>query len=69
MAVCDVYLWAHSLQMWEYSESSDKHNRGGEIVNKAFKYPFADGKSRAFVVAYEHVTKHVANVKNDILQA
>ena len=54
--------------MWEYSESRDKDNRGGEDINKVIKYLFADGnKKRSLVVAYEHVTKHVTNVsvKND----
>ena len=51
----------------EYSKSRDKDNRGGEDVNKAIKYLFADGnKRRSFVVAYEHVTECVANVKNNI---
>ena len=52
--------------MWEYSESRDKDNRGGEDINKVIKYLFADGnKKKYLVVAYEHVTKHVANMKND----
>ena len=67
MAVPDVCLWVHSLRAWEYSKSRHKDNRGGEDVNKAIKYLFADGnKKRSFVVAYEHVTKHVAIVKNNI---
>ena len=50
--------------MWDYSESKDKDNRGGEDINKAIKYLFADGKKRrSLVVAYEHVTKLMANVK------
>ena len=56
-----------SLQTWEYFESRDKDNRGNEDIHKAIKYLFEDGnKSRSLVAAYEHVIKHVANVKNNI---
>ena len=70
MTVRDVCIWVHSLRTWENSESRDKDNRGGEDVNKAIKYLFADGnKKRFIVVAYEYVTKRVANVKNDIYRS
>ena len=63
MTVRDVCIWVHSLRTWENSESRDKDNRGGEDVNKAIKYLFADGnKKRFIVVAYAHVTKRVANI-------
>ena len=53
--------------MGVYSKGRDKDNRGGEDVNKTIKYLFTDGnKRRSLVVAYTHVTNHVANVKNDI---
>ena len=45
----------------------DKDNRGGEDIYKAIKTPFADRNKRRFLaVAYEHVTKRVGSVKNDI---
>ena len=53
--------------VWEYSKSRDDDNRENEVFSKAIKYQFADGKKRSSpVVAYEHVTKHVANMKNGI---
>ena len=46
--------------------SREKDNRGGS-VSKAINYLFTDGnKRRSLVVSYEHVTKCVANVENDI---
>ena len=68
IAVCDVCLWMLSLQTYEHSKSRDTDNRRGvEDVRKAILYLFADGSKRRFlVVAYEHVTKRVANVKNGI---
>ena len=63
MAVRDVYLWANLFQRWEYSESRDRDNSGGEDVNKANKYLFSNGsKRRSLVVEYELVTKLEANV-------
>ena len=47
--------------------SRDEDKRGGEDVNKAIENLISDGKKKRFpVVAYEHVTKHEANVKNGI---
>ena len=41
--------------------------RADEDMNKAIKYLFVDGnKGRSLVVAYEHVIKCEANVKNGI---
>ena len=38
-----------------------------KTLTKQFKYLFTDGNKRgSLVVEYEHVTKRVANVKNDI---
>ena len=49
------------LQTWNYSNSRDKDNRGGEDVNKAIKCRVADdNKSRSLV------TKRVVNVKYDV---
>ena len=46
---------------------TDKDKRGGEDINRAIKYLFADGnKRRSLVVAYENDTKWVGNVENDI---
>ena len=51
-----------------YSESRNEDNRGGEDVNKAIRYLFSDRKTKRIhycsftIVAYKHVTKHVANV-------
>ena len=54
--------------MYMYSEKRKKDNREREDVNKAIKSPLADGNKRRdpMFVAYEHVTKHVTNVKNDM---
>ena len=46
---------------------ADKDNRGDETVNKGTEYLFTNAnKRRPIVVEYEHATKRVANVINDI---
>ena len=54
--------------MYMYSEKSEKDIREREDVNKAIKSPLADRNKRRdpMFVAYEHVKKHVTNVKNDM---
>ena len=64
-----VRLWVHSLLKWEDSESCYNDHRGDEDVPKVIPYLFADENVRSLAVAYGHVTKFMANVKNDIYRS
>ena len=67
MTACDICLWVHSLQSGGILRADIKITKEVKMLIKQF-YTFllyANGNKRRYlVVAYEHVIKSVANVKN-----